>query len=568
MVIKKLLLKLYRNDLEKDKEVVLITSLVSLIGFSVALPYSIIFFLLNNLFIAYSLFFFSIYIFFVFLLSRSKYFEISKIMFAFSNAFFIYFFCDLFGRDSLVQCFFSILVCYYFIFFNKEKYLRYIYIITCIFLFILLEITDYSLLPELKLSEGIIKFLHISVFIVNSIILYLFLFFFKKSFIKATNKAEKASKARQNFLAHMSHEIRTPMNAVIGFTNLLYDEIKETEHRENIKALKNSSENLMTIINDILDLSKIDAGKISLEKYDFNLKELVFDIKRIFIFNAKEKGLDLEINFDNNIYNNIIGDKVRLTQIISNLISNAIKFTEKGKVELIVEKLNETDKDINIKFIIKDTGIGISEDNKLKIFDIFTQISSDVSRKSKGTGLGLTIVKNLLELFNSKIELKSNLNQGSEFSFITNFEKSNIIINTEKIEETNTQNFSYIKVLLVEDNDINILVAKKILKKFFINPEIANNGLQAVDKSKQKTYDLVLMDINMPEMDGIEATKLIRQEKDSKNNNTVIVALTADVMIEQENFLKDNKMDFFISKPFNNSDLIKIFNHIKQLNLR
>ncbi|RMG16060.1 MAG: response regulator [Bacteroidetes bacterium] len=383
----------------------------------------------------------------------------------------------------------------------------------------------------------------------------------QQELIQAKEKAEMAAVAKAQFLSTMSHEIRTPMNAVIGMTNILLQENPREDQLDHLKILKFSGENLLVLINDILDFSKIEAGKISLEQIDFNLKELVFSIKESLQFKAEEQKTVLSVFVDPAIPDMVTGDPVRLSQILTNLVNNAIKFTQNGRVKLELNLLEASKDQLRIHFEVSDTGIGIPEDKIEHIFDSFSQADSDTTRKFGGTGLGLAITRRLLHLQQSDIYVTSTVGEGSTFYFELNFTKSRqqpplphsgpaAPVPTEP-----QQSLEGIQVLLVEDNRVNQLVARKFLKKWGIEVDIAENGKIAVEKVVSRQYDLVLMDLQMPEMDGFEATERIREMEDAYFRTLPIIALTASAMQPIREEVEKVGMNDYVSKPFNPSEL-------------
>lgn len=374
---------------------------------------------------------------------------------------------------------------------------------------------------------------------------------------EAKQKAEEATRSKSMFLSTMSHEIRTPMNAIIGLTNILIEEEPKLDQVERLKLLKFSGENLLIIINDILDFSKIEANKLTLEDIDLDLHQLVSNVVEMLRHRSIEKNIKLELEYDKQLPKFVKGDAVRLSQIVTNLLGNAIKFTEKGSVTLSVNyKGPNADRDV-IEFRINDTGIGIDADNLKKIFESFSQAGSDTTRKFGGTGLGLAISRNLVSLMGSTIEVESTPGIGSTFSFTLSFERGKREQNAAAISvsDENLKNAN-LKILVVDDNKVNLFVATNYLRKWGIKYETADDGFQAVEKSKDKSFDLILMDIQLPGIDGFEASQQIRALSDDNYFKTVpIIALTADAMEESRDRALKSTMNDLLSKPFKPDEL-------------
>ena len=371
----------------------------------------------------------------------------------------------------------------------------------------------------------------------------------------AKEEAEKNARIKSEFLSIMSHELRTPMNAVLGMTQVIMEENPRKDQLENLETIKISAQNLLDIINDILDYNRLESGKIFLEHKDFSLKNLMAKLFRIFSYSMKQKGLTLNFNYDSSLGESFIGDEIRLGEIITNLIGNAIKFTDSGAITVDIKKIGNKPNTSLIRFSVKDTGIGISQQNITNIFDSFTQEKTDTTRKYGGTGLGLSIVKKLLELMNGRIFVESKVGEGSKFYFeieLENSEKKFEQVIKEPESAPNKINLS--KILIVEDNTVNQLVMKKMLKNTGIEIDIADNGKIGFEKVLQNKYDLVFMDLLMPEMDGYEATREIR----NFNKDIPIVALTADVMKGVEAKTKEAGMNNYLTKPVKKDELLKI----------
>jgi len=384
--------------------------------------------------------------------------------------------------------------------------------------------------------------------------------------IKAKEKETEANKAKDEFLSTISHEIRTPINAVLGISHLLLIENPKEEQLENLNALMYSSEHLLSLVNNILDFNKIASGSLELEETDFNLKQILNGLQSIFHNEAKEKNISFIIEKDISLPKMVMGDSTRISQILTNLINNAIKFTEKGKVILNVSVINETKDSFLIEFVIKDTGIGIPEDKKDKIFKSFAQANSDTTRKYGGSGLGLSICKQLIEIMGSDLHLESEINKGSKFSFFLNFKKSSTINisqsnNLSNILDIEKQdNLKGTKILVAEDNKINIMVIKKFLTTWQVDYDFAENGLTALGKATTNDYDIILMDIEMPIMNGFDATKSIRETK--KNAHIPIYALSASNSIDTKSKIKKFGMNGLICKPFNPPELYIMLSRI------
>jgi PAS domain S-box-containing protein len=370
----------------------------------------------------------------------------------------------------------------------------------------------------------------------------------------ATKIATDAVKSKQQFLSNMSHEIRTPMNAIIGFTKVLLKTDLSAKQKEYLTAIKMSGDALIVLINDILDLAKVDAGKMTFEQTPFKLALSISAMLHLFETKIQEKNLKLVKEYDTRIPDVLIGDPVRLHQIILNLVSNAVKFTTKGKITVRVCMLNEDEEKVSIEFAVKDTGIGIMADKIDTIFENFQQASSDTSRLYGGTGLGLAIVKQLVEPQGGSIRVESIQDEGSTFSFILNFQKTKAEAHLiAEILELNTE-VKNIKVLVVEDIALNQLLMRTLLDDFGFECDITANGKLAVEKLTSKCeqsqtttpYDIILMDLQMPEMNGFEATEYIRNTMKSK---IPIIALTADVTTVDLAKCKAVGMNDYISKP-------------------
>ncbi len=362
----------------------------------------------------------------------------------------------------------------------------------------------------------------------------------------ATQIAEDAVKSKQQFLSNMSHEIRTPMNAIIGFTKVVLKTVLDEKQREYIEAIKISGDALIVLINDILDLAKVDSGKMVFEKAPFKMSFSIAAMLHLFETKIQEKNLTLIRKYDEDIPEVLIGDPARLHQIILNLMSNAVKFTNRGNITISIDLLSESKKDVTIEFAISDTGIGIAENKITSIFENFQQATTGTSRIYGGTGLGLAIVKKLIESQNGSIQVQSVLGKGSTFSFRLKFLKTNENVETILPYFHKEDQIKGIKILVVEDIPLNQLLMKTLLDDFGFKSEIAVNGKIAVEKVKNNKYDIILMDLQMPEMNGFDATKFIRNELKSQ---IPIIALTADVTTMDLAKCKLVGMNDYLAKP-------------------
>ena len=373
---------------------------------------------------------------------------------------------------------------------------------------------------------------------------------FSFSWKMAQLNAEEAARSKSDFLSVMSHEIRTPLNAVIGTTYHLMETNPRDDQLKELKNLKLSSDNLLALINNILDFSKIEAGKIEFDEVAVNFRDFSFNALQIFKNSADKKGLALEFRFDEALPKSVKVDKLRLNQVLSNLLSNAIKFTDSGYVRLKITHESTKGNQVSVRFSVEDTGIGIEEQNQKTIFNAFQQAYGSISRKYGGTGLGLSITKHLVQLMGSELQLSSRLGYGSKFYFTLNLQQVAAEVAPEK-KTTNTYDLKGLKILLVEDNEMNIVVATNIMSKWNVNIETALNGLEAIKKVSSRSYDFILMDLQMPEMDGYQATKQIRK----MGFTNPILALTASAMLDKSSKLKAAGLDGMVSKPFNPKDL-------------
>lgn len=386
----------------------------------------------------------------------------------------------------------------------------------------------------------------------------------EKDLKAAKQKAEQSAHIKEQFMANMSHEIRTPMTSIIGFTNLLERTSLDEKQKDYVRTVKSAGENLLTIVNDILDFSKIEAGMIRFEETAFSVQGLLHSVNTMFLPKTKEKNIRLVFHPIENIPETLIGDPARLTQIMINLIGNAIKFTDKGSIEITAKLLKEDNQFATIQFIISDTGIGIPKDKLKLIFDRFEQVDAETSRRFGGTGLGLSIVKNLVELQGGIISVDSEEGKGSVFSITLQYKKNSkemksLISKQEKLLVPAVM--KNISVLVAEDNPMNRKLLKALFSEWGVGFEFAENGKEVIEKFRAANFGLVLMDIQMPEINGFEATKIIREELHS---TVPIIAMTAHALEGEREKCISMGMNDYISKPIHENELYALLEKYTQ----
>ncbi len=369
-----------------------------------------------------------------------------------------------------------------------------------------------------------------------------------KELVETRDKLIETEKFRQQFLANMSHEIRTPMNAIVGLTNLLLKSRIDQQQDKYLTVISKSGSNLLVIINDILDLAKIEAGKMELEEATFDLHNALLNVHTILKLKADEKGIRLDLEINDEVPQYIVGDETRLTQVIMNLTGNAIKFTEDGSVTIDVKPLGED----QYRFSVKDSGIGIPADRLEKIFESFGQASADTTRKFGGTGLGLTISRQLVELHGGELKVSSTYGEGSDFYFDVKLTPGEAPLDQTASMEIDASQIAALRILLVEDNEFNQMVAVDTMQDLFpgITVDVAENGSTALEKLESNEYSFVFMDIQMPDMDGYETTRKIRSGGKELMKSVRICAMTANVTKEEIEQCFDSGMDDYMMKPY------------------
>ena len=417
----------------------------------------------------------------------------------------------------------------------------------------------WRLIPALPL---LVFFCYVSFFFLQSLILSHRVSF---TLSKAREQAELGLVAKSEFISTMSHEIRTPLNSVIGMSHLLLQQNPRADQIEKLDVMLFSANNLLAIVNDILDYSKIEAGMVAFEQIEMDTALIVRNIVSGLQGSALDKGIELKVKIDPNLNSKLLGDPTRLYQVITNLVHNAIKFTQKGLVEVSVEVINQEDKIVELCFKVMDTGIGIAKDNQKIIFERFTQADSSTSRGFGGTGLGLAISKRILELQNSILHLESEEGKGSIFYFTKVFEKSlsGMEQKPELINQPNENDMPLngIHILVAEDNPMNVLIAQKFLERWGATIDVATNGQEALEKIDPALHHLLLIDLHMPVMDGYEAAAKIR----SRGIKIPIIALTASLLEEVEVGVKKAGIDDIVVKPFLPNELfMKVLHHISK----
>ena len=509
--------------------------------------------------------FFLIVIFSLFLtsafLSKKGFPEIARIFFILLfNISIAYVSCYL-GKEASVEFFliFAIGLPFSLYSYRKEKLLIVIFCFVPFLFWLLLFLTDFSFFVDVELNNATRTrniVYHVSITLTLLLVVFQLIFYsysnarVNTSAHSTKQEAIDASNAKSQFLSTMSHEIRTPLNAVIGLSHILGDNNPREDQAPNIEALNYSGKILLNLLNNVLDFSKMQSTNIELDNIPVDLSGAIKQIKKVHEASCLRKGIDMNLEIGDDIPFVWI-DIVRFNQVINNLVTNAIKFTEKGSVTLRIKKINQNEETLELLTEIIDTGIGIPKDKQDSIWEAFTQASSSTNRLYGGTGLGLPIVKSIVKSMGSEVKIDSELGKGSRFYFQISLKLAS---NKEllKTNQKKVHNFKGKKVLLVEDNDINVMVGQQILEKANLKVEVVGDGLSAVNIVKEKSFDVILMDIQMPIMDGYTAAKEIRKF----NKFTPIFALSASVFMEVKDRIQESGMNGFIFKPFDPQDLL------------
>jgi signal transduction histidine kinase/CheY-like chemotaxis protein len=539
-------------------KMIFIASLVCFVG---AFLSFIIASIISNSNLNYYLLFSSILFLLVAILSKNGYPKTARIIFLLVFNFVITFLSSYFGKESSVEFFliFAIGLPFALFSFTRKKHNIVIFCFIPFLCWLLLYFTDFKPFIDVELTNPIkTKNIVYHVSIITTLLLVVFQLIYY-SYLNAhlntsvhykKQRAIDASDAKSQFLSTMSHEIRTPLNAVIGLSHILGDNEPRKDQEQNIDALNYSGKILLSLLNNVLDYSKMQSEEVELDEIPVDLSAAVKQIKKIHEAACLRRGIIMNLEIDADIPL-VWLDIVRFNQVINNLVTNAIKFTEKGSVTLRIKKTNQSKDRLDLLTEIIDTGIGIPEDKQNIIWEVFTQASKATNRLYGGTGLGLPIVKSIVEAMGSFVNIDSKINKGSRFYFKLNLKlasEQELYKTTYKKEH----NFNGKRVLLVEDNAINVLVGKQILEKANLKVEVAGDGLSAVNMVKQQQFDIVLMDIQMPIMDGYAASKEIRKF----NKNIPILAFSASIFMEVKDKMEECSMNGFIFKPFDPEDLL------------
>jgi signal transduction histidine kinase/ActR/RegA family two-component response regulator len=550
------------SDLKiEDAQRVRLSNILSILPLSVYI-YFIIFGLLNHYYFpVFCCTFLTTFVLVGIYFNSKQQYQIAKIILFSGNSLIVFITYNSLNIDYSMLCYFFPLIIAYEIVFDVKKEFYYF---MASFIFSLVCATACFLLPKYlfysyEMSEELVKTSIVLNYLYPFLLAVLFMFTIiiihsktQDKLITAREESENANKSKSDFLSNMSHELRTPLNGIIGATNLLMHEPASSSQKKYYEVLAHTSDHMLNLVNHILDFSKIKEGKINLDRNVFNMKDSLSRLCRVYKTQNTHEEVIFEYEIDETLNKAVISDDLRINQILLNLLSNAFKFTKKGTVSLKAKLIASNIDNIEIRFVVKDTGIGIKPEEISKIFECFEQADNSTTRNFGGTGLGLSISKQLVSLFNSTLYVKSKVGEGSEFYFdiTTTLDKS---VKEEELDFdfSTKKKLEGLKVLVAEDNKVNMMVLLTFLKKWNVNYSEAINGVEALKKYRTNDFDLILMDLEMPEMDGYTTLKIIRET----NNNIPILAFTAALYDGMAGDLEKKGFTDYLHKPFNPADL-------------
>jgi signal transduction histidine kinase/ActR/RegA family two-component response regulator len=505
----------------------------------------------------------------IYLNHKHKYLTARSLLFCI-NSLSIFFTYNILNIDYSIVCYFFPLMMAYEIVFDTRKEKKYfipsfVFTLVCLAAcFFLPKYLFYGYAMTNELFQMSVKLNYFFPILLCIIFMFTIINIHAKtqdSLIIAREESERANRAKSEFLSNISHELRTPLNGIIGSTNLLLHEPASASQKKYYDVLQHTSEHMLHLINHILDFSKIKEGKINLDSNVFNMKHMISKLCRVYLAQNTNENVSFNFEIDDELNEDVISDDLRLKQILLNLLSNAFKFTKKGSISFTTKILDKTTESIKMRFSVSDTGIGIKESQLLKIFESFEQADNSTTRNFGGTGLGLSISKQLVSLFNSELKIDSTYGQGTTFYFdiTTKISKAPV----HKLSDTNFKNLDGLKILVAEDNSVNMLVLLTFLRKWNVNFKEVGNGALALEKHNNEEFDLILMDLEMPEMDGYTAIKEIRKI----DTKTPVIAFTAALYDRMGIDLKNKGFDDYLHKPFNPTDLYNKISAYKRENV-
>jgi signal transduction histidine kinase/ActR/RegA family two-component response regulator len=505
----------------------------------------------------------------IFLNYKQKYLTAKSLLFSI-NSLSVFFTYNILNIDYSIVCYFFPLVMAYEIVFDTRKEKKYfiptfLFTLTCLAAcFLLPKYLFYGYQMTDELFQLSVKLNYLFPILLSIVFMFTIINIHAQTqdlLIVAREESENANRAKSEFLSNISHELRTPLNGIIGSTNLLMHEPASESQKKYYDVLQHTSEHMLQLINHILDFSKIKEGKINLDSNVFNMKHMILKLCRVYLNQNTNENVTFNFDIDNDLDKDVISDDLRLKQILLNLLSNAFKFTKKGSINFTTKLLEQTAETLKMRFLISDTGIGIKEDQLQKIFKSFEQADNSTTRNFGGTGLGLSISKQLVSLFKSDLKLESTYGKGATFYFdiTVKISEAPILKNTN----TNFKKLDGLKILVAEDNKINMLVLLTFLRKWNVDFVEVVNGALAVDKHSREEFDLILMDLEMPEMDGYTAIKEIRKI----DSTTPVIAFTAALYDQMGTDLKNKGFDDFLHKPFNPTDLHNKISKYQNINI-